>query len=230
MTGPISGKRNPLSTRFLGAVVLIFASLLLVAGCGGDDTSPTGLSEVEEMFEGLEASGSTVGNPDAPVEVIEYMDLQCPHCKTASEDIVPTLLEDYVRTGDVRLTARPLQVVGPASLLGARGAAAAAEQDATWLFVETIFNSQGPTESGWLTETLMRNVATDLGLDVEAWDEALVGSSEQTVADDVAAAEKDEVPGVPFFVVEGPGGREKVFQASLSNVEDAIKKVSPANS
>lgn len=213
-------------SRFLGVIALMFIPLALLVGCDGDDSTPSGVSDVTEAFAGIESNGATIGDPNAPVEVVEYLDLQCPHCKTASEEILPTLLADHVRTGQVRLTARSLQVVGPASLLGARGVAAAAEQDAAWVFIETMFNSQGAGESGWLTETLMRNTATDLGLDVEAWDAALIGSSEATVESDTSAAEQDEVPGVPFYVVHGPGGSEKVFQATLSNVQTAIAKVS----
>jgi protein-disulfide isomerase len=212
--------------RLLGAIALVLASLLLVAACGGDDTDPEGVEEAQAAFEGIPASGATVGEQDAPVEVVEYLDVQCPACKSAAEDVVPDLLDEQVRTGKIRLTARPIQVIGPASTLGARGAAAAGEQDAAWPFIDTLFRNQGPGESGWLNEELMRNVADELGLDVDAWDEALRGSSEQVVAADLAKAREDQVPGVPYFVVSGPGGTEQVADATVENVVAAIESVS----
>ena len=212
--------------RLLSAIALVIASLLLIAACGGSDNStPDGVSEVQTLFEGATLSGDTVGNADAPVEVVEYLDVQCPFCKQASEDILPTLLEQ-ANEGKIKVVARPVTVIGPASTLGARGAAAAAEQDQAWPFVETLFKAQGAENSGWVTEELMRNVVTDLGLDVEAWDTALAGSSEQAVNANQRLAQSDGLTGVPFFKVTGPGGTRDVAQADLNAVNAAIDEVS----
>jgi len=212
--------------RFVSAIALVAASLLLIAACGGDDSStPEGISDVQALFEGATLKGDTVGNPDAPVEVVEYLDIQCPFCKQASEDIFPTLLEQ-ANDDKIKVVARPVAVIGPASTLGARGAAAAAEQDAAWPFIETMFKAQAAENSGWVTEELMRNIVTDLGLDVEAWDTALAGSSEQVVNENQSLARTDGLEGVPFFKVTGPKGTRDVGQADLDLVNAAIAEVS----
>ena len=58
-----------------------------------DDTAP----EVLEMV---------LGDPDAPVEVIEYASFTCPHCRTFHENVLPRLKAEYVDTGKVRFVYR----------------------------------------------------------------------------------------------------------------------------
>ncbi len=212
--------------RLLGAFALLVASLMLVAACSSEDPDPETASNVLAEFEGVQASGATIGDPAAPVEVIEFLDLQCPFCKIASEEIFPVLLEEQVKTGKVKMTARPVGLLGPASTLGARGAAAAQEQDQTWQFVETMFANQESENSGWLTEDLMRTVATDLGLDVDKWDADLKSGSEATFNEWQREAQDAGLMAVPTFLVRGPGGEQQVASADAEAVTAAIAEVS----
>jgi protein-disulfide isomerase len=217
---------EPVKLRLLGALALLAASLMLVAACSSEDPDPETATNVLASFEGVEASGATVGDPAAPVEVIEFLDLQCPFCKIASEEIIPVLLEDQVKTGNVKMTANPIGFLGPASVLGARGAAAAQEQDLAWPFIETILANQEAEGSGWLTEDLMRTVAGDLGLDVEKWDEDLREGSEATFNEWERTAQEAGIQATPTFVVRGPGGEQEVASADPEAVNEAIALVS----
>lgn len=212
--------------RVLGALALLVASLMLVAACSSEDPDPEAATDVLAAFEGVPASGATIGDPDALVEVTEYLDLQCPFCKIASEEIVPVLLEEQVKTGEIKMTANPIGILGPASVLGARGAAAAQEQDQAWPFIETMLANQGPENSGWLTEDLMRTVATDLGMDVDKWDEDLQNGSEATFNEWQRAAQAAGIAATPTFVVRGPGGEQQVASADADAVTAAIAAVS----
>jgi protein-disulfide isomerase len=212
--------------RLLGAFALLVASLMLVAACSSEDPSPETATDVLAELEGVPSTGTTIGNPEASVEIVEFLDLQCPFCKVASEEIFPVLLEEQVKTGNATMTARPVGLLGPASVLGARGAAAAAEQDQAWAFVETMFSNQGAENSGWLTEDLMRSVATDLGLDVDKWDSDLQSSSEATFNEWQREAQESGLMAVPTFIVRGPGGEQQVASADAAAVTEAIEAVS----
>lgn len=48
----------------------------------------------------------TLGDPEAPVEVIEYVSLTCPHCATFHAQVYPELVRDYVETGKARIEVR----------------------------------------------------------------------------------------------------------------------------
>ncbi|MGQ0585066.1 MAG: DsbA family protein [Reyranella sp.] len=51
-------------------------------------------------------SERVLGNPDAPVALIEYASLTCDHCKRFHVEILPRLKETYIDTGKVKLVYR----------------------------------------------------------------------------------------------------------------------------
>ena len=50
----------------------------------------------------------SLGNPNAPVHVVEYLSLTCPHCARFSLDVFPELRKKYIDTGRVYFTVREL--------------------------------------------------------------------------------------------------------------------------
>ena len=50
--------------------------------------------------------GFRIGNPDAPVKVVEYLSLTCPHCAQFAREGTPQLIANYVRSGRVSLEYR----------------------------------------------------------------------------------------------------------------------------
>jgi len=48
----------------------------------------------------------TVGNPDAPITMIEYASMTCPHCATFHNTVLPEIKEKYVKTGKVKMVFR----------------------------------------------------------------------------------------------------------------------------
>ena len=89
-----------------------------------------------------------LGDPKAPVTVTEFLDLQCPICAEASKQTLPTLVNDYVRTGKVKLQARTLHFIGADSARAAHAAAGAQQQGKLWPFVEAFYAAQGAGELG----------------------------------------------------------------------------------
>jgi protein-disulfide isomerase len=217
----------------VAAAVAVVAVLVGASLLGGDDGGDgvEGIAEVRERFADLPQSGSTVGDPGAPVEIIEYGDISCPACKSASEDVVPELIDTFVTPGEARLTFRPIAFINASSERGALGAEAAAMQDAIWPFVDVLYLNQGPETEDWLTDEMMEEVVEGLGLDLEQWrtdyDSEAVASafferSEQATADEVSAT--------PTFIVRGPRGDRTIEGvANLSEFEDAVAEVGPAS-
>ena len=100
-----------------------------------------------------------LGDPKAPVTVTEFLDLQCPICAEASKTTLPTLVNDYVRTGKVKLQARTLHFIGADSSRAAQAAAGAQAQGKLWPFVEAFYAAQGQENSGYVTDGFLRSVA-----------------------------------------------------------------------
>jgi protein-disulfide isomerase len=103
---------RPLLTALAGAVVIAAALVAasLIGGSAGtsEATSPpvSAAAVRDELFRGVPQNGITLGSPKAPVTLVEFADLQCPYCADWARDALPTVVQEYVRTGRVRLVFR----------------------------------------------------------------------------------------------------------------------------
>ena len=88
-----------------------------------------GQKESAEMLAGIPQSGIYLGNPSAPVRLVEFADLQCPFCREYTLQTLPQLVQDYVRSGKVRMEFRDLAFLGKDSVTAGRHAAAAARAE-----------------------------------------------------------------------------------------------------
>jgi protein-disulfide isomerase len=216
----------------VAAVVVVGVLVGISLAGGGDDetvSSITGVEAVQAEFEGVQQSGNVIGDPDAPVEIVEYGDTSCPACKLASETTIPEAIDRFVRSGEAKMVFRPVAFISPSSERGAFGAEAAAMQDAMWPFVTLIYANQGPENQDWLSEELMEEAVTKLGLDVEQWKADYSGqASEEQYLATRAQAERDQVDVTPTFVVSGPRGETTLTGAvEVPELEDAIAEVGP---
>jgi protein-disulfide isomerase len=162
----------------LGAAAIVVAVLVAIStsGSGSKVASPSasatasgpvaGARESTAMLAGIPQHGPTLGDPKAPVRVVEFADLQCPFCRQYTLSTLPRLVQDYVRPGKVRMEFRSLAFIGPDSVRAARVAQAAAQQDKLWNFVDVAYFNQGKENSGWATDATLRRLAAAVpGLD-----------------------------------------------------------------
>ena len=122
--------------------------------------------QVHALFAGIPQDGTALGAPSAPATLTEFADLQCPFCADYARDVLPAVVDRYVRTGRLRLELRVLAFLGDDSVRAGRMAAAAASQDRLWPFVDAFYRSQGPENSGYADDAFLRRVGTAAGLDV----------------------------------------------------------------
>ena len=92
---------------------------------------------------GSRSEGSCSGDPDAPVTLVEYVDLQCPYCAEWAVRTFPVLVSDYVRTGKLRIVFHGLAFIGPDSDTALRTALAAGREDRLWDVVAGFYVRQG---------------------------------------------------------------------------------------
>jgi protein-disulfide isomerase len=219
----------------IGAVVAAVALVAVLVGIqafGGDDdggpSSIEGTAAVQQEFAEIPASGSTIGEADAPVTIVEYGDLSCPACKQASDSTVPEVVTKYVRTGKAKMEFRPIAFINESSERGALGAEAAAMQDAIWPFVTLLYENQAPeSQPQWLTDDLMADAVGKLGLDVDKWKSDYMSNDVNSAYFERAdQAKADEVDQTPTFVITGPNGTKKLIGAvNVAEFDDAIAEV-----
>ena len=144
----------------LAAAIAVIVVAVLVSTNSNSTAAPNATLTRSTVVEGVQETGGVLGDPNAPVTITEYVDLQCPICAEASTTILPSLIEDYVKTGKVKLEMRTMHFLGPDSITSARVAAGAQEQNKLWSFVETFYANQGTENSGYATDEFLKNVAT----------------------------------------------------------------------
>jgi len=111
------------------------------------------------------------GSPDAPVEITEFADYQCPFCQTFATLQMPTIEERLIKTGRVRWRYRdfPLQQ-HPFARLAAHSAACADEQGKYWDQHQRIYEGQSEWAGARNAGPIFRNYAQASGLDLGRYD------------------------------------------------------------
>jgi protein-disulfide isomerase len=199
----------------VGAIALVAAAIALVVAMTGGSSSPvtttTKLPDaavVTQLFKGIAQNGNLLGSPKAPVTMIEYIDLQCSACRTFETEIMPSVIPKYVRTGQVKVVARPIVAIGPDSERGRRAMEAAGLQNRGFNFAQLLYFNQGAENGSWLNDAMVQAAASSIpGLDVpalvKAQDSATVLAQLKRID---AQATADKVGGTPTIYVGKTGG------------------------
>jgi protein-disulfide isomerase len=226
---PGSGGGIPRKWLYLGAGIAaaaIVAVLIVVSLGGGDGDEPPSIAvagqETEQLFSGVPQDGNELGDPSAPVTLVEFADLQCPFCQRWALEVLPTLIDEYVRTGDVRIVFRGIAFIGPDSNEALRYAYSAGQQNKLWNVVDLTFKQQGPENSDWVTPELMRGIGEAVpGLDVDQYVTGIDSPGVGSQLDEAATeAQNAGVEGTPTFLVGPTGGQVELLAYDELSVEE----------
>lgn len=223
---PRARDANPRRALLLGgaaaaAILLVTGAIALLGGSSSPalQTTPDGTfvqaPPVRDMFAGIPQQGLTLGSATAPVTLVEYFDLQCPVCRSFELNVTPAVLTRYVRTGKVRIEARPLAFIGPDSVRGRKALLAAANQNHAFDFAELLFANQGAENSHWLSDRVVSVAAASIpGVDAAR---LRADSGSPAVANAAAGFDTDatanHVNAVPSIFVKrsGAAGRGRLL-------------------
>lgn len=216
--------------------IVAVAVLIVVSSAGnGGDTKLEGKAEVDRLLRGIPQEmvlgdqGLVLGDLRAPVELIEFGDLQCPVCKGYSEDILPPIIETKVRQGQVKLIFLNFTIIGEQSAPAGAAALAAGMQGRGWNYVELFYRNQGEENSGYANAEFLEAVAEGAGVrNIARWNKERTGLTSEVVSS-TADAGSLGFEGTPSFVVKGPNsnGAELLgTPGSTEALEEAIERAS----
>jgi protein-disulfide isomerase len=229
-------EQRPTRTRLyqVGALLATVAGIAVVlisilTGASTSDLAPgkpvPGAAKTLRLFDGIPQRGITLGNPRAPVTLVELGDLQCPACAQFSENALPQIVDDYVRTGKLLLVFRALNVIGKESLLAARMALAVGRQNRLFEFNALMYGNQGLENSGYVTEKYLRALAGAIpGVDVNralAERRSALIRGELSEAKQLASAL--DVQSTPSFLLYRTGSPARRFQPSTLDASSFAK-------
>ncbi len=150
-----------------------------------------------------------LGDPNAPVTLIEFSDFDCPWCKTFYDQVYPQVKKDYIDTGKIKLVFRdlPLESLHPDSKTKSLAANCALDQGGDEMFFkyhDQLFGRAPTPGSGKpvLARADLDKIAKDLGLDFGAFTTCMdTKKFEAEIDEDINAAFAVESYGTPTFYV-----------------------------
>jgi len=188
-------KLAPLLAVIGGAIVLVGA--IVVASQLSHKSSKSSTIQTDsiaEMLQGIPQKGIELGNPNAKVVLSEISDPQCPYCADWAKDVLPTLVQNYVRTGKLRIEYQGLSFLDDNNPSGTAKdsdrllnlAQAAGLQNKLWNVVELEFENQGTENTGFATDDFLKGIAEAVpGLNA---DKAIAASNTNAVVGPINAA------------------------------------------
>ena len=223
-TGGRQASPKVLLAAAAGLVVIVAAIALAFVFTGGSSspsvTATTKLPDaavVTRLFKGIPQSGNVLGSSKASVTMIEYIDLQCSACRTFETEIMPSVIPKYVRTGKVKVVARPIVAIGPDSERGRRAMEAAGLQNLAFNFAQLLYFNQGAENGSWLNDAMVNAAASSIpGLNVSALQKARDSATVLAELKSIdAQATADKVGGTPTIYVGKTGGAMREVTPSL---------------
>ena len=193
----------------VGLVVILVASGVL-GGRNGGSTSDLKLPIRPTPPELVDPTNArALGPADAPVTVEVWSDFQCPACGIWSLQVEPTLIDEYVKAGTVRLVYRDFAFIDGGDLNGESHQAAAAarcggEQGKFWQYHDYLFENQDGENKGAFDRERLDEIATAIGLDMDAWGSCTSGDApEQAVKAETDQGRAAGVGSTPNLAING---------------------------
>lgn len=207
------------------ALALLLAAAPAPALTAAPQAGPAASADWSRSIAATPAGGIRMGNPEAPVQVVEFMSLTCGHCATFESAGVPALVRDYVRSGRVSFEVRPHPldlIAATAALIGSCVAPAQAfaynhallVSQEQWLArMNTLTDQQVSEINAAAAPEKRRLIAQHFGLDAVAARHGLTAPEARACLADEAkadrlvatkrAAEQMGVSGTPSFAING---------------------------
>jgi len=178
----------------------------------------------------LKNGSPILGDPNAPITLVEFGDYQCHYCNVFFHNTEESILKNYVETGKVKMIFKDFTIIGPDSVTASHRAHCADEQGMFWEYHDILYNNWTGENNGWASSDNLLRFAVEVGLDIDQWSDCMNDSKYSKI---ISASNQDartlELTGTPSFFVIGPDGEvTKLFGAQpysqFQNVFDSFLK------
>ena len=212
MAGKKNNRRNVrnASTRptgfyyILGAIAVVGASILAWTVLR-KPAVPVATEAVEGAAPDGAARGYTLGNPDAPVKIIEFADFECPGCAQFATVTEPDVRTRIVEAGLASFTFYDFPLSQHKNSPAAHNAAACADdQGRFWQMHDRIFMGQDQwnTQAASNPKPFFEQYAKDVGLNVSVWETCYDQRKHQgRIMANLAEGERRRVGSTPTFII-----------------------------
>ena len=188
----------------LGAALVVVV-ILVVVNLPGSSVSDTEWVPIERTL----VDGRIEGDQNAPVQIVEFSDFQCPFCQRFTLETAPLVLDQFIETGRASLEYRHFSFLGPESFAAAEASECAREQNYFWDYHDLLFLRQGAENRGVYSSGNLKDFARELqevrtDFDLDEFDSCLdSGRMRSTVEQMTDEAGQLGVRSTPSFLING---------------------------
>jgi protein-disulfide isomerase len=205
----------------LAAVGLLIVAGVTVASCSDSSGGATGTGNKAVT---ITAEDRTLGNPNAPIQMVEYAAPSCPHCAHFNETVFPYLKTNYIDTGKVYYVFRTFPI--GAQDIPAEALARCMPKDQYFAFMDLLFKHQevwDPEYGVTNVQAGLVEVASSAGMSADKAVSCMQNQAEAARVNKNAqeAISKYNINSTPSFVVNGTLKAGGFDQDSLKKFLDA---------
>ena len=113
------------------------------------------------------------GSDDAKISIVEFGDYQCTFCYKFHQNTLNVIETQYIDTGKVNFVYRDFPLNGHDSILAAEASYCANDQGRYWEYHDMIFTNWTGENTGWITESLLLEIASSMNLNIAEFDDCL---------------------------------------------------------
>jgi protein-disulfide isomerase len=172
----------------------------------------------------MENGSPILGDPNAPITVVEFGDYQCFFCNKFFHETEDSLLKNYVETGKVKVIFKDFTIIGADSITAANAAHCASDQGKFWEYHDTLYNHWTGENNGWASSDNLLQFAGELGLDTDEFSKCMTDSKyAQSIVNSNQDAKDLGLTGTPAFFIIGPDN--KVTKIGGAQPYDVFEKI-----
>jgi protein-disulfide isomerase len=182
---------------------LALLSILMLPGGPAQAASPDLTLAAAPNLLQPDKNDRVLGSPDAPITIVEYASMTCPHCAHFANEVLPELKKKWIDTGKAKLVLRDFPLDEAA--LRASMIARCAPPDRFYAYVDTFFEEQQKWVSSSDYQAALARLAELGGMSKDRFDACLKDSAlENQIVQGRLAASKDlGVDATPTFFING---------------------------
>jgi len=121
----------------------------------------------------IENGSPFMGNPNAPITILEWGDYQCTFCYKFHQNTLDIINEDFIKTGKVKIIFKDFPLNGLDSKLAAEASYCAQDQEKYWKYHDELYKNWEGERTGWITRESLTKFAEIVEIDVEKFNKCL---------------------------------------------------------
>lgn len=196
------------------SALFALAGALFVSGCGDNTDSSSGSKGIGSELAGKIETDRSIGDPNAPITMIEYASVTCPACANFHAIVYPKLKEDYIDTGKVHFIFREFPTPPVDRAYAGFMLARCMPEDRYFGFIDVLFKQQAAWVGAQDSASELLKIGRMGGMDAEQFNACMQNQEEIERIEQVIEDGQDVfgISATPTFVINGTTYTARSFE------------------